>query len=111
MLSALRTSSSRISPGAVGSLSRVINDTSVLMIVGNPNFAWAGVGPSKHYSPLAVDTNAIVPFQVSAQGFQSVSWRGLQIAKPSSIVNHVEFPPDDPARVGPTDSLSHKSRN
>src|SRR3989337_541071 len=105
MFRGLRNSSSRISPGAVGSLSRVTIDTSVLMIVGNPNFVWTGVGPSEHYPPLVVDTNAKVPFQVSAQGFQSVSWRGLQIAKPSSIVNHVEFPPDDPARVGPTDSF------
>src|SRR3972149_1378058 len=110
MFRGLRNSSSRISPGAVGSRSSVSIDTSVLMKIGNANLAWTGVNPSEHYPPLVLDTNAIVLFQVSAQGFQSVSWRSLQIAKPSSIVNHVEFPPDDPARVGPTDSLSQKSR-
>jgi len=61
-----------------------------LMIV-NEFDAFRAIVPDKTEAPLIVDTDAVLPFSIASQGFQTIARRTSQIVKPSRRVHHIEF--------------------
>jgi hypothetical protein len=45
----------------------------------------------KTYTPLIVDANAPLPFPVSSQRFQAVSWRDSQILQRLGVIQHLQL--------------------
>jgi hypothetical protein len=65
--------------------------------------------PAKNDTPLFVDADAMITFQISAQDFQPISRWSLQVNQPSCVMEHIKFSPSYSANVGPSNSLSQLS--
>jgi hypothetical protein len=51
------------------------------MIINNFNFPSVAVTPGKADSPLLVDADRVLPFSITPQGFELITWRGGQNAQ------------------------------
>ena len=65
------------------------------MVVHDFNVNCIAIHPNEAYSPLIVDSDAVLSFSVSPQRFQSIRWWNTQVVYRSSIVQHPEFAPCD----------------
>lgn len=75
----------------------VVNDLDVLRTV---------FGPNEAHSPLAVDTNAVLPFAIAFQSFKDISRRDLQIIEHSRPVELGQFAKSRPFNIHPTSDTS-----
>ena len=71
-------SSSRISPGWIGS-SRLVTILAPSVRVGDLNVEGISITPNKADSPLVVDPDAVLPFAVPFQFLQPIPRRHAQI--------------------------------
>jgi len=81
------------------------------MVICNPNFIRSGTRPAKNYAPLLVNPDTVKSFQISAQGFQPISWWSLQVIQTSCVMDHIKFSPsyfDDAGPSNPFPQLSGK---
>jgi hypothetical protein len=67
------------------------------------------IRPAKNYAPPLVDPDTVVTFQISAQGFQSISWWSLQVIQTCRVLEHIKFSPSYSANAGPSNPLSQLS--
>ena len=51
------------------------------MVIDDLYVLWAVRRPSETDPVLIVDSNAVLPFAITLQGFESVSWRDPEILK------------------------------
>ena len=58
------------------------------MIVHDLDGIRSGVGPDEAHPPLIVDANAVLPFAIALQGFQSVRGRNSQVIEPRGRVEY-----------------------
>jgi hypothetical protein len=79
------------------------------MVICNPNLNRSGIGPTKNNTPLLVNPDAVVTSQISAQGFQPISRRSLQVIQTGCVMEHIKFSPSYTANAGPSNPLSQLS--
>src|SRR5215208_7942715 len=82
-----RNSSARISPGATGANSSCCSipmSVSRSVVVDDLNAVCVTLDPLEDHPPLIIDTNRVVPLQISMQLLESVRWRHQQIIKAGS---------------------------
>jgi len=65
--------------------------------------------PAKNYAPLLVDPDTVKSSQVSAQGFQPISWWSFQVIQTSCVLEHIKFSQSYSANAGPSNPLSQLS--
>ena len=65
---------------------RVISAFSVIIDDFNIGRAGRAVGPFEADPPLVVDTNAVLPFTVTAQGFETVARQTFQVLQIGRVV-------------------------
>jgi hypothetical protein len=79
------------------------------MIICNPNLNRSGIRPTKNNTPLLVYPDAVVTFQISAQGFQPISWWSLPVIETGCVMEHIKFSPSYSANAGPFNSFPQPS--
>jgi hypothetical protein len=65
------------------------------MIVGNLNLGCVFIGPDEADAVLIVDPDAVLPFPVAFQSFQTISWQGGQFFQRFCGVEHQQLAPSD----------------
>lgn len=69
------------------------------MIVGNFNIKSVAVEPPEADAPLVVDGDGILPFPVTLQPMEPVTWGHLEIVQPRRQVDVLQFAPGSPHDV------------
>jgi hypothetical protein len=59
------------------------------MVINHPNVFSAKGCPDKAGADLVTDAAAVLPFWISAQGFQSVAWSKTKISESASSIKLV----------------------
>jgi|GEM_PF-6647065 len=60
------------------------------MVINNPNICYV-VFPSKEYSPLVLDANAIETQQVTFHVFKAFAWQETQIFQLVCRIQNIQF--------------------
>lgn len=47
--------------------------------------------PHKTDSPLTIDANAVLPFSIIFQSFESVGWRNSKVIQRLCLIQHEQF--------------------
>ena len=79
------------------------------MVICDTNPIRSCIRPAKNNTPLLVDPDAVITFQISAQGLQSISWWSLQVIQPSCVMDHIKFSPSCSADAGPSNPFPQLS--
>jgi len=70
------------------------------VVIGDLDFEGIGTLPAEHDAPLIVHSDAVEPLKVADKSFQSITWRGSQIAQSRSGVKHVQFADSNSMYIG-----------
>lgn len=71
---------------------RGIAELTSLMIVNNLYVFRCAFPPPKTDPPLIVDPDAVLPFSVTGQRLESISWNCRDVFQLFSVIEHLEFP-------------------
>ena len=79
----------------------------LLMIIHNPDFFGTRISPSEHDSPLVIDPDGVVSFQITLETFQAITGRTPEILQVSGVMEHVEFSCGNRRDLAPLGLLGH----